>query len=33
MAIKIAQVQNLQQMDALVAGPDDATPVRHRWAI
>ena len=24
MAIKIAQVQNLQQMDVLVAGPDDA---------
>jgi len=24
MAVKIAQVQNLQQMDVLVAGPDDA---------
>src|SRR5882757_6361999 len=24
MAIKIAQVQNLQQLDILVAGPDDA---------
>ena len=24
MAIKIAQIQNLQQMDVLVAGPDDA---------
>ena len=24
MAIKIAQVQNLQQMDVIVAGPDDA---------
>ena len=24
MAIKIAQVQNLQQMDVLVVGPDDA---------
>ena len=24
MAIKIAQVQNLQQLDVLVAGPDDA---------
>ena len=24
MAIKIAQIQNLQQLDVLVAGPDDA---------
>src|SRR5206468_12066234 len=24
MAIKIAQIENLQQMDVLVAGPDDA---------
>jgi hypothetical protein len=24
MAIKIAQIQNLQQMDVMVAGPDDA---------
>jgi hypothetical protein len=24
MAIKVAQIQNLQQMDVLVAGPDDA---------
>ena len=27
MAIKIAQVQNLQQLDVLVAGPDDANHV------
>ena len=25
MAIKIAQIQNLQQLEVLVAGPDDAT--------
>ena len=30
MAIKVAQVQNLQQLDVLVAGPDD---VNHLFII